>query len=70
MAVMSVRTRLALGTLCVFNAFTVTLCGFIALFYVDGVAGPVTAGGLWLGAGSLWGLSRRLRRGTDWHWDG
>ena len=45
---------------------TVTALGFIALFYVDGVAGPLSAAGLWLGAGLLVWTSRRLRRGVEW----
>ncbi len=63
---MSVRTRIALGTLCMFNAFTVTALGFMALFYVDGTPGPISAGALWASAGGLIALARRLRQGTEW----
>lgn len=63
---MSIRTRIALGTLCVFNAFIITVLGVIALMYIDGAAAPVSAGACWLSAGGLWELSRRLRRSTDW----
>jgi hypothetical protein len=62
----SVRTRIALGTLCVFNAFILAALGGIALFYVDGGAGPVSAAACWLFAVGLWELAHRLRRSTDW----
>ena len=64
--VVSVRTRIALGTLCVFNAFTLTVLGGIALFYVDGAAGPIGAAACWLFAAGLWELAHHLRRSTDW----
>jgi hypothetical protein len=62
----SLRTRIALGTLCVFNACIVTVLGVIALVYVDGLAAPVSAGACWLFAALLWQLAHRLRRATDW----
>ncbi|HWW54321.1 MAG TPA: hypothetical protein VNY84_11160 [Acidimicrobiales bacterium] len=63
---MSVRTRIALGTLCVFNAFILVGLGGIALLYVDGAAGPVSATACWLCAIGLSELAHRLRRSTDW----
>ena len=63
---MSVHTRIVLGTLCVFNALILIVLGFASLRFVDGVAGPIVAGCFWLAAGGLLGLSRRLRKGTEW----
>lgn len=63
---MPVRTRIALGTLCVFNAAIVAALGFIFLIYVNGRAGPVAAVLMWISAGVLAALAHRLRRGTDW----
>jgi len=55
-----------LSTLCVFNAITIAALGFIAVMYVDGIAGPLSAAGLWLAAGTLVWISRRLRRAVEW----
>ena len=63
---MSVRTRIALGTLCSFNAITLVVIGFVSLLFVDGASGPVGAALFWLGGGALLALARRLRRETDW----
>jgi hypothetical protein len=52
--------------LCVFNALTLTVLGLVGLFFVDGLAAPVAAAGLWLAAYGLLRLSRHLREGTDW----
>ena len=62
---MTVRTRIALGTLCIANMVTLALLGLVALLYVDGTAGPIAAGALWLTTVGLWHLAQRLR-GTDW----
>jgi hypothetical protein len=62
----SVRTRIVLGTLCTWNAALLIALGFIALRYVDGVAGPIGAALFWVSAWSLFALARRLRRATDW----
>ena len=64
---MSVSTRIVLATLCVFNAFTLTALGAGAVFVVNGAAGPIIASCFWLAAIVLFGLSRRLRRGTEWN---
>jgi len=64
--VVTVRTRIALGTLCVFNAMTVAALGLIALLYVNGADGPLSAAALWLGSTVLWLTAKRLRRSTDW----
>ena len=63
---MSLRMRIALGTVSTFNAILLGLLGLVALLYVDGAAGPIGAGALWLGSGGLLGLARWLRRGTEW----
>lgn len=63
---MSVRARIALGTLCMFNGCTLVVLGLIALRFVDGVAAPLGAAGLWVAAGGLFGVARRLRKSTDW----
>lgn len=62
----SVRTRIALGTLCSFNAFTTAMLGILAFLYVDGVPGKAVAAGLWLGSIGLVRLARRLRRDVEW----
>lgn len=64
---MSVYTRIVLATLCVFNAFILTTLGAGAVFVVNGAAGPMIAGCFWLFAVALFGLSRRLRKGTEWN---
>ena len=64
---MSVQMRIALGTLCVFNALIVVALGFAALFFVNGGAAPLLAGGFWIAAGLLFGLARHLRKGTEWN---
>jgi hypothetical protein len=63
---MSVRTRIALGTLCMFNAVTLLALGVIALRFVDGAAAPAVAVVLWIAAASLFVTARRLRHATDW----
>jgi len=63
---MSVRMRIALGTLCICNAAILVALGAGALLFVNGPAGPVLTGGFWFAAGGLAGISRRLRRGTEW----
>ena len=60
------QMRIALGTLCIFNAVLVVALGFAALFFVNGAAAPLLAGACWLGAGMLFGLARHLRKGTEW----
>jgi hypothetical protein len=47
--------------LCVFNAAIITALGGIALLYVDGAAGPLSAAACWLFAAALWELAHRLR---------
>lgn len=64
---MSVRTRLVLGTLCVFNAISLMALGFGSVFFVNGTAGPLVAGCLWFAAGALISTGRRLRKGTEWN---
>ena len=63
---MSLQMRIALGTICVFNAFLFVVLGALALFFVDGGAAALLACGFWLGSGMLFGLARHLRRGTEW----
>ena len=63
---MSVQMRIALGTICVFNALILVVLGGAALFFVDGRAAPLIACAFWFGAGLLLGLARHLRRGTEW----
>ena len=63
---MSVQMRIALGTLCVFNAIILVVIGGVALFFVNGRAAPLLACAFWFGAGLLLGLSRHLRKGTEW----
>ena len=64
---MSVQTRIVLGTLCVFNALILMILGVGAGFVVNGVAGPVVAGTFLCLAALLFGLARRLRKGTEWN---
>jgi hypothetical protein len=66
MDVMSLRTRLVLGTLCTFNGLLLLACGAVAFLYVDGAAGPLGGTGLWGSAFGLFVLARHLRRATDW----
>ena len=53
---MGVRTRIALGTLCMANMATFVALGVVALLYVDGAAGPIASATLWLAA---FGLDRK-----------
>jgi hypothetical protein len=62
----SAYTRIVLATLCVFNAFTLTALGAGAVFVIDGTARLIVAGCFWSAAIVLFGLSRRLRKGTEW----
>ena len=57
-----------LGTLCVFNGVLLAVVGLMSFVYVDGTSGKVLAAGFWFSAGVLFGLSRRLRRSTEWDW--
>ena len=63
---MSVQTRIVLGTLSFFNALLLIILGFGSLFFVNGGPGPILAGCFWFFAGSLFGLARWLREGTEW----
>jgi len=58
--------RIALGTLCVFNAAILVVLGAVACLFVDGRVGPALAGTFWFGTGLLLGLARHLRKGTEW----
>jgi hypothetical protein len=62
----SVQMRIALGTLCVFNAVIIIVLGVAALFFVNGRAAPLLACAFWFAAGLLLGLARHLRKGTEW----
>jgi hypothetical protein len=62
----SVQMRIALGTLCVFNAAILVVLGAAAVVFVDGRVGPLLAGAFWAGSGLLFGLARHLRKGTEW----
>jgi hypothetical protein len=62
----SVQMRIALGTLCIFNAMILVVLGGAALWFVNGSAAPFLASALWLAAGMLLGLARHLRKGTEW----
>ena len=63
---MSVQMRIALGTICVFNAVLLVALGAGAVVFVSGGAAELLAAAFWFGAGLLFGLSRHLRRGTEW----
>ena len=63
---MSVQTRLILATLCVFNGVLLLGLGVVAAVFVDGPMRVVAAAAFWIGSGSLFVLSRRLREGTEW----
>ena len=58
--------RIALGTLCVFNAVLCVVLGGAAFFFVNGRAASLLACLFWLAAGMLFGLARHLRKGTEW----
>ena len=58
--------RIALGTICVFNATILVVLGAAARFFVNGGAAPSLAGGFWFTAGALFALARHLRKGTEW----
>jgi hypothetical protein len=58
--------RIALGTICVFNALILLALGFAALFFVNGRAAALLACVFWFAAGLLVGLARHLRKGTEW----
>jgi hypothetical protein len=62
----SVQMRIALGTLCVFNAAILVVVGAAAFVFVDGRVGALLAAIFWLGSGLLLGLARHLRKGTEW----
>jgi hypothetical protein len=66
MVLVSVRTRIVLGTLCTWNGGLLFALGVIALLYVDGLAGKTGAVLFWVAGWSLFALARRLRRATDW----
>ena len=63
---MSVQMRIALGTLCVFNAAILVVLGAAAFIFVDGRVGVLLAGIFWAGTALLLGLARHLRKGTEW----
>ena len=63
---MSVRARLVLSTLCVFNAILLLLLGAGSLAFVDGRTRFLLAAAMWIAAIVLLTLSHGLRRGTDW----
>jgi hypothetical protein len=62
----SVRARLVLSTLCVFNAIILAILGIGSLVFVDGGTRYVLAAAMGIGAILLVALSRGLRRGADW----
>ena len=63
---MSVRARLVLSTLCVFNAIILLILGTGSLVFVDGGTRYALAAAMWITAIILLSLSHGLRRGTDW----
>ena len=63
---LSVRARLVLSTLCVFNAGILLVLGGGSVAFVDGRTRYALAAVLWVSAVALFMVSRRLRRGTDW----
>ena len=63
---MSIRARLVLSTLCVFNAILLLLLGAGSLAFVDGRPRFVLAAAMLIGATVLLTLAHGLRRGTDW----
>ena len=63
---MSVRARIVLSTLCVFNAIILTLLGTGSLVFVDGPSRYALAAAMWIAAILLLTLSHGLRRGTEW----
>ena len=63
---MSVRARLVLSTLCVFNSIILLLLGTGSLVFVDGRSRYAVAAAMWIAAIVLVTLSHRLRRGADW----
>ena len=66
MVVVSVRTRIVLGTLCTWNGAILLGLGVISLLYVNGLPGPIGAALFWIAAWTLFALARRLRKATDW----
>ena len=66
MALVSVRTRIVLGTLCTCNGAILLALGVMSLLYVNGLPGPAGAAMFWIGAWTLFALARRLRKATDW----
>jgi hypothetical protein len=63
---MSTQTRIALGTLCVFNVLILMMLGAGVVRFVNGAAGPILASCLWLTASALIVLSRSLCNRTEW----
>jgi len=64
--VVSVQTRLVLATLCVFNGVLLAALGVGSAVFVDGAARLVVATAMWVAAGALFVLARRLRDGVEW----
>jgi hypothetical protein len=62
----SVQMRIALGTLCIFNAVILVVLGGAAFLFVNGGAAPLLGAAFWLAPGMLLSLARHLRKGTEW----
>jgi hypothetical protein len=62
----SVRARLVLSTLGVFNAILLVVLGAGCLAFVDGRTRYALAAAMWIAAIVLATLSHGLRKGADW----
>jgi hypothetical protein len=65
--VRSLRARLVVQSLCVWNAFVLAVVGLVFLLFADRPAGPIVAVACWVAAYGLVRIGRWAARGTGWN---
>ncbi len=63
---MSLRARLVVQAICVWNALILALLGLLFLLFGERPAGPVVGVGCWAGGLVLVAVARRVGRPTRW----
>ena len=63
---MSLRARLVIQAVCVWNALILALLGFLFVAFGDRPAGPIVALACWATGVALFAVARKVGRPTRW----